>query len=72
MFWPAGLAQGANGSSLTRTRSLRCSLWCLLSRSLVRLRIISALTAFYDIELYQMDVKITFLNGYLGEEIYML
>jgi hypothetical protein len=38
----------------------------------VRLRIISALTAFYDIELYQMDVKITFLNGYLGEEIYML
>jgi hypothetical protein len=29
--------QGASGGNLTRARSLWCGLWCLLSRSLVRL-----------------------------------
>ena len=36
------------------------------------IRIFSALTAYYDLELHQMDVKTTFLNGHLEEEIYML
>ena len=36
------------------------------------IRIISALMAYYDLELHQMDVKIAFLNGHLEEEIYML
>ena len=36
------------------------------------IHIISALTAYYDLELHQMDVKIAFLNGHLEEEIYML
>ena len=36
------------------------------------IRIISAVTAYYDLELHQMDVKTTFLNGVLEEEIYML
>ena len=34
-------------------------------------RIIMALVAHYDIELYQMDVKTTFLNGDLYENVYM-
>ena len=36
------------------------------------IHIISALTAYYDLELHQMDVKTAFLNGHLEEEIYML
>src|ERR1044072_9535549 len=35
------------------------------------LRIIMALVAHYVLELYQMDVKTVFLNGYLKEEVYM-
>ncbi|CAL2274253.1 unnamed protein product [Prunus armeniaca] len=35
-------------------------------------RIIMALTAQYDLFLHQMDVKTTFLNGRLDEEIYMV
>jgi len=34
-------------------------------------RIIMALTAHYDLELYQMDVKTAFLNGDLEENVYM-
>lgn len=34
-------------------------------------RIIMALVAHYDLELHQMDVKTTFLNGDLHEDVYM-
>ncbi|GKA15375.1 retrotransposon protein, putative, ty1-copia subclass [Tanacetum coccineum] len=34
------------------------------------IRIIIAITVFYDYEIWQMDVKTTFLNGYLDEDIY--
>ena len=35
-------------------------------------RIMLAIVAFYDYEIWQMDVKTAFLNGYLKEELYMM
>src|SRR3990170_2063517 len=35
-------------------------------------RIMLAIAAFYDYEIWQMDVKTTFLNGFLKEELYMM
>ncbi|GJX33547.1 retrotransposon protein, putative, ty1-copia subclass [Tanacetum coccineum] len=34
--------------------------------------ILIAIAAFYDYEIWQMDVKTAFLNGYLDEDIYMV
>ncbi|GJW01291.1 retrotransposon protein, putative, ty1-copia subclass [Tanacetum coccineum] len=36
------------------------------------IRILIAIAAFYDYEIWQMDVKTTFLNGYLNEDIYIV
>nr|GEY67137.1 retrotransposon protein, putative, Ty1-copia subclass [Tanacetum cinerariifolium] len=33
--------------------------------------ILIAIAAYYDYEIWQMDVKTSFLNGYLNEEVYM-
>ena len=35
------------------------------------IRILLAIAAFYDYEIWQMDVKTTFLNGFLNEDVYM-
>ncbi|GKC77315.1 retrotransposon protein, putative, ty1-copia subclass [Tanacetum coccineum] len=35
------------------------------------IRILIAIAAYYDYEIWQMDVKTAFLNGYLSEEVYM-
>ena len=35
------------------------------------IRMILAITTHYDYEIWQMDVKTTFLNGYLEEDIFM-
>jgi hypothetical protein len=34
-------------------------------------RILFAFATFKDFKLYQMDVKSTFLNGYIEEEVYV-
>ncbi|GJU47611.1 retrotransposon protein, putative, ty1-copia subclass [Tanacetum coccineum] len=36
------------------------------------IRILIAITAYYDYEIWKMDGKIAFLNGYLNEDIYMV
>ncbi|GJY58036.1 zinc finger, CCHC-type containing protein [Tanacetum coccineum] len=35
------------------------------------IRILIAVTAYYDYEIWQMDVKTAFLNGYLSNEVYL-
>ncbi|GJV83657.1 retrotransposon protein, putative, ty1-copia subclass [Tanacetum coccineum] len=35
------------------------------------IRILIAIAAYYDYEIWQMDVKTTFLNGHLSKEVYM-
>ena len=35
------------------------------------IRILLAIVAYYDYEIWQMDVKIVFLNGNLLEDVYM-
>ena len=35
-------------------------------------RIMLAIAAFYDYEIWKMDIKIAFLNGFLKEELYMM
>nr|GEV61247.1 zinc finger, CCHC-type [Tanacetum cinerariifolium] len=35
------------------------------------IRILIAIAAYYDYEIWQIDVKTAFLNGYLNEEVYM-
>ena len=35
------------------------------------IRILLAIAAYYDYEIWQMDVKTAFLNGYLEEDVYM-
>nr|GEU70671.1 hypothetical protein [Tanacetum cinerariifolium] len=36
------------------------------------IRILIAIAAFYDYEIWKMDVKTAFLNGYLNEDMYMV
>ena len=36
------------------------------------IRILLSIATYYDYEIWQMDVKTTFLNGNLDEEIYMM
>ncbi|GKF69739.1 retrotransposon protein, putative, ty1-copia subclass, partial [Tanacetum coccineum] len=40
---------------------------CLVAKGIV-----IAIAAFYDYEIWKMDVKTAFLNGYLDEDIYMV
>ena len=36
------------------------------------IRILFAIAAYYDYEIWQMDVKTAFLNGHLNEDVYMV
>ena len=40
--------------------------------TLKSVRIMLAIVAFYGHEIWQMDVKTSFLNGFLKEELYMM
>nr|GFB53951.1 putative retrotransposon protein [Tanacetum cinerariifolium]GFB54017.1 putative retrotransposon protein [Tanacetum cinerariifolium] len=42
-----------------------------MDREIRAIRILIAIAAFYDYEIWQMDVKTAFLNGYLSEKVYM-
>nr|GEX20041.1 hypothetical protein [Tanacetum cinerariifolium] len=42
-----------------------------MDRDIRAIRILIAIAAFYDYEIWQMDVKTAFLNGYLSEKVYM-
>ncbi|GJZ79346.1 retrotransposon protein, putative, ty1-copia subclass [Tanacetum coccineum] len=42
------------------------------SREIRAIRILLAIAAFYDYEIWQMDVKTAFLNGHLSEDVYMV
>ena len=46
--------------------------WVSPVAMLKSVRIMLAITAFYDYEIWQMDVKTAFLNWYLKEELYMM
>nr|GEU42443.1 transcription initiation factor IIB-2 [Tanacetum cinerariifolium] len=48
----------------------RSSSWLLDSWEAIR--IIISIVAYYDYEIWQMDVKTSFLNGYIDEDIYMV
>ncbi|GJV76632.1 retrotransposon protein, putative, ty1-copia subclass [Tanacetum coccineum] len=41
-------------------------------RNIRAIRILLAIAAFYDYEIWQMDVKTTFLNGHLIKDVYMV
>ena len=36
------------------------------------IRILFAIAAWYDYEIWQMDLKMAFLNGFIEEDIYMI
>nr|GEZ34368.1 hypothetical protein [Tanacetum cinerariifolium] len=38
---------------------------------IIAIRILIAIVAYYDYEIWKMDAKTAFLNGYLNEEVYM-
>ncbi|GKB33012.1 retrotransposon protein, putative, ty1-copia subclass [Tanacetum coccineum] len=42
--------------------------WCYIRA----IRILIAIAAFYDYEIWQMDVKTAFLKGHLSKEVYMV
>ncbi|GJW15449.1 retrotransposon protein, putative, ty1-copia subclass [Tanacetum coccineum] len=46
--------------------------WHLVDLPPNAIRILIAIAAFYNYEIWQIDVKFVFLNGYLDEDIYMV
>nr|GEW46752.1 retrotransposon protein, putative, Ty1-copia subclass [Tanacetum cinerariifolium] len=46
--------------------------WLDAMKAEIAIRILISIAAFYDYEIWQIDVKTAFLNGYLDEDIYMV
>ncbi|GKA16271.1 retrotransposon protein, putative, ty1-copia subclass [Tanacetum coccineum] len=44
----------------------------LILRNIRAIRILLAIAAFYDCDIWKMDVKTTFLNSHLNEDVYMV
>ncbi|GKE04499.1 retrotransposon protein, putative, ty1-copia subclass [Tanacetum coccineum] len=57
------VAKGFTGIDYEETLSLVADI--------IAIMFLIAIVAFYDYEIWQMDVKTAFLNGYLNEEVYM-
>nr|GEZ43595.1 hypothetical protein [Tanacetum cinerariifolium]GFA66548.1 hypothetical protein [Tanacetum cinerariifolium] len=57
---PNGRTVGNYGETFSHVANIRA------------IRILLAIAAFYDYEIWQMDVKTAFLNGHLSEDIYMM
>nr|GEV49048.1 hypothetical protein [Tanacetum cinerariifolium] len=45
--------------------------WIMWKPNIRAIRILLAIAAFYDYEIWQIDVKTAFLNGHLSEDVYM-
>ena len=56
----------------TQKEGIDCEETFSLVAMLISIRIFSSIVVHYDYEIWQMDVKIVFLNGNLVEEIYMI
>ena len=55
-----------------KVQGVYCDEIVSLVAMLKSVRIMLAIAAFYDYEIWQMDVKTAFLNGFLDEELYMI
>jgi hypothetical protein len=67
---PKGILKDLRHDSWLKA-SRREKTYIILRHFLQYLRIIMSLVAHYNLELHQMDVKTTFLNGDLLENVYM-
>lgn len=47
------------------------NLGCYTVAKIISIRVMLAITAFHDYEIWWMDVKTVFLNGKLVEDVYM-
>ncbi|GJX95804.1 retrotransposon protein, putative, ty1-copia subclass [Tanacetum coccineum] len=59
-----------NGTVGSRLRKIPT--WMAMYTPIKLVLILIAIAAFYDYEIWQMDVKTVFLNGFLDEDIYMV
>nr|GEU54445.1 hypothetical protein [Tanacetum cinerariifolium] len=55
----------------TQTYEVDCEETFTPVADIIAIRILIAIAAYYDYEIWQMDVKTVFLNGHLPEEVYM-
>ncbi|GJT90544.1 retrotransposon protein, putative, ty1-copia subclass [Tanacetum coccineum] len=62
----------SNAKGFTQTYGVDYEEMFSLVANIRAIRILIAIAAFYDYEIWKMNIKTTFLNGYLDEDIYMV